>query len=624
MHRLHLLKTLELGFAPLLHHALEDRCHDRGVTCQRPQVLRHVALLSPRQQHLGVRHHDRDQVRLEAVAIHIALRHERAAYVDVLNLLRRDVLTLRHLEDVLLPVDDLEPASRDPRAHVAGVQPAVLIQHLTRLHLVLKVALEHVGPTHADFAAREWLVGRQVAHLRYVGQLDLAACKRRPNVARGEVIGARDADARRRLRHSVAFKDDGAKADAQEEHHLIADGRRARRHQLDLATDARADLAEHERVVKRAPPPARRVARRQAPALVRVRALKQRARDRAARADRRHHAVVHAVPQPRHRHKDLRPQHQHVVQQLLYVAAVKANRGAHVCARCDVDALVDVCERQVADVLVARLPVGHHQLDGGRRRDQVVVRDDCAFRHAGGAAGVAQRGHVLGARRDVRTRPPPPKRLHMVQAHNAYGGARGGLWHASARQPIHNEGLDGGAAADGLQQRRQHGCAARNSRQLSVVADVLHSVRAERVIQRYGNHAVRMQRAVDQHPLTAVDRVDSDRRLGRDAQLDEAAADGRAHIAGLCVRHPLVGAQLAALIAFAGAKERHVRVARDARLQIVVQRPDVVVRRLKRGHQLERRRGGPAHGPRIIWRQALRQRDSVTFVRQRRCCGHHA
>eukprot|EP00955_Chlamydomonas_euryale_P028481 300226-Chlamydomonas_euryale.AAC.2 len=31
---------------------------------------------------------------LEAVAIHIALRHERAAYVDVLNLLRRDVLTL--------------------------------------------------------------------------------------------------------------------------------------------------------------------------------------------------------------------------------------------------------------------------------------------------------------------------------------------------------------------------------------------------------------------------------------------------------------------------------------------------------------------------------------------------
>eukprot|EP00955_Chlamydomonas_euryale_P039678 351486-Chlamydomonas_euryale.AAC.3 len=74
------------------------------------------------------------------------------------------------------------------------------------------------------------------------------------------------------------------------------------------------------------------------------------------------------------------------------------------------------------------------------------------FRHAGGAAGVAQRGHVLGARRDVRTRPPPPKRLHMVQAHNAYGGARGGLWHASARQPIHNEGLDGGAAADGLRE----------------------------------------------------------------------------------------------------------------------------------------------------------------------------
>lgn len=42
--------------------------------------------------------------------MHVELRHWLTPDVDVLNLLRRNVLALRQLKDVLLPVDDLQGA----------------------------------------------------------------------------------------------------------------------------------------------------------------------------------------------------------------------------------------------------------------------------------------------------------------------------------------------------------------------------------------------------------------------------------------------------------------------------------------------------------------------------------
>ena len=60
---------------------------------------------------------------------------------------------LRQLEDVLLAVYDLQPAARQPGTHIAGVEPAISIQDLCRLALILVVALEHRRPTHADLYA---------------------------------------------------------------------------------------------------------------------------------------------------------------------------------------------------------------------------------------------------------------------------------------------------------------------------------------------------------------------------------------------------------------------------------------------------------------------------------------
>lgn len=47
---------------------------------------------------------------LQAVSMHIELSHWLAPDVNVLNLLRGNVLALRQLENVLLPVDDFQCA----------------------------------------------------------------------------------------------------------------------------------------------------------------------------------------------------------------------------------------------------------------------------------------------------------------------------------------------------------------------------------------------------------------------------------------------------------------------------------------------------------------------------------
>ena len=61
---------------------------------------------------------------------------------------------LRQFEDVLLAVDDLETAAREPQADIPGVQPAVRVQDLPCLLLVLVVSLEHCRAPYADLAPR--------------------------------------------------------------------------------------------------------------------------------------------------------------------------------------------------------------------------------------------------------------------------------------------------------------------------------------------------------------------------------------------------------------------------------------------------------------------------------------
>lgn len=59
---------------------------------------------------------------LETVSVHEHLGHGAAAHVHVLDLLRRDVLALSQLEDVLLTVDDLQDAAL-ARTHTRWCPP---------------------------------------------------------------------------------------------------------------------------------------------------------------------------------------------------------------------------------------------------------------------------------------------------------------------------------------------------------------------------------------------------------------------------------------------------------------------------------------------------------------------
>lgn len=68
------------------------------------------------------------------------------------------VTDLCKLEDVLLSVYDFEAAPREPGAHVSSVQPALLVQHLITLFLVLVVPLEDSGAPHTDLPADTMLL----------------------------------------------------------------------------------------------------------------------------------------------------------------------------------------------------------------------------------------------------------------------------------------------------------------------------------------------------------------------------------------------------------------------------------------------------------------------------------
>ena len=65
---------------------------------------------------------------------------KRASLEDVLYFLRSDVLSLIELEDVLLPVDQLERIAFYDHPNVSSVQPASLICYFLRLLWLLEVA----------------------------------------------------------------------------------------------------------------------------------------------------------------------------------------------------------------------------------------------------------------------------------------------------------------------------------------------------------------------------------------------------------------------------------------------------------------------------------------------------
>ena len=132
VHSLDLLEPLEPRSLTHREHALVNHLHDGGIRAQFLEVAarRVPTLRGPGQENLLVRHDDGDERRHERVPVDEALRDKLASRVDVLDLLGRDVLALRQLEDVLLAVDDPERPPARPLADVSRVQPALAVDRL--------------------------------------------------------------------------------------------------------------------------------------------------------------------------------------------------------------------------------------------------------------------------------------------------------------------------------------------------------------------------------------------------------------------------------------------------------------------------------------------------------------
>lgn len=86
------------------------------------------------------------------------LSDEGAASKDALDLFDSDILALGELDQVLDTVDDTESSFGVDFCDIAGLQPAVGVDGLARLLLVLVVARENGVATHEQLATRVRLV----------------------------------------------------------------------------------------------------------------------------------------------------------------------------------------------------------------------------------------------------------------------------------------------------------------------------------------------------------------------------------------------------------------------------------------------------------------------------------
>lgn len=92
--------------------------------------------------------------------------------VDLFDLLRGDVLSLRQLEDVLGSVDDLEGSVGQQLTDVSTVHESVLVDALVSLGLVLVVAQENGMSSQADLSS--WVgVSGKIFHFWDVNKLEL-------------------------------------------------------------------------------------------------------------------------------------------------------------------------------------------------------------------------------------------------------------------------------------------------------------------------------------------------------------------------------------------------------------------------------------------------------------------
>src|SRR5207253_7057674 len=110
---------------------------------------RNAVLPRPAADLVRVERDERDAV-FPVVADHDGLAHVWLELQEILDLLGRDVLPARRLEEILLPVRDAEEPVRVELPDVARVEPAVRVPALRRRLRTLVVAERDVRAARQD------------------------------------------------------------------------------------------------------------------------------------------------------------------------------------------------------------------------------------------------------------------------------------------------------------------------------------------------------------------------------------------------------------------------------------------------------------------------------------------
>lgn len=136
-------------------------------------------------------HDDGYEPTLKRVTVNKDLGRVGRLNVNVLELLWRNIFTLRKLENVFRTINNLDGTVGQDHADITRCEPSVFIESLGSLLGVLEVALEDRVTLEADFAS--WiLIGRQVLHLRDVPEPDSQARERTTDMTRLRVVSAGD------------------------------------------------------------------------------------------------------------------------------------------------------------------------------------------------------------------------------------------------------------------------------------------------------------------------------------------------------------------------------------------------------------------------------------------------
>jgi hypothetical protein len=148
-------------------------------------------LLGKDTQVMHVWDHDGDKKVLKGVPIYEDLRNLWDLRVNVLELLWGDALSLRKLEDIFRPIDDLDGPVREDHADIPRVQPIIIRKCLLCLLWILKVLFEIFSTFQLNLTTRK-VISREVAKLGAIFESDLIAWNGPSHMARRPVKGVCD------------------------------------------------------------------------------------------------------------------------------------------------------------------------------------------------------------------------------------------------------------------------------------------------------------------------------------------------------------------------------------------------------------------------------------------------